>query len=114
MSTEHTEKALQMYSRSRYLFWAFVAALIILFGYVTLSTLIGVQTTSDRLLSCTDPKGTCYQSGDRRNGAAIKAINDAQRTIVVAAAFCSKQPQNVTLNQIEACVNNTLGNGASK
>lgn len=66
------------------------------------------QSTRDRLLDCTDPTGQCYREGQKRSGAAIKQINDAQKQVVTIAAYCAKQPKNQTLEQIEDCVNKEL------
>lgn len=66
------------------------------------------KATRDRLLDCTDPNGQCYQDGQKRSGAAIKQINDAQKQVVTIAAYCAKQPGNQTLEQIEDCVNKEL------
>jgi hypothetical protein len=99
---------IKLYHWSRYVLGAFCLAVIILFSIAMMQLLIGVQSTSDRLLSCTDPKGECYQSGDRRSGAAIKTINDYQKRIVITAAYCAKQPENKTTTQIEVCVNREI------
>jgi hypothetical protein len=103
------EKDIKLYHWSKVLLGSFVLAVIVLFSIIMLQILIGVQDTSDRLLSCTDPKGECYQSGDRRSGAAIKTINDYQKRIVITAAYCAKQRENQTTEQIESCVNKELG-----
>jgi len=99
---------IRFYHWSKYVLFALCLAVVVLFSIAMMQILVSVQTTSDRLLSCTDPKGACYQSGDRRSGAAIKTINDYQKTIVITAAYCAKQKENVTTNQIEACVNKEL------
>ena len=70
--------------------------------------LFKVYDVSRTIQDCIDPKGHCYQSGDRRNGATVKSINENQKQIVTVAAYCAKQPGNITLEQIEACVNKEL------
>lgn len=103
-----SNKELTLYHWSRYVLGGFALVAVILFSFIMLQILRGVQDTSDRLLSCTDPKGECYQSGDRRSGAAIQTINESQKRIVTIAAYCAKQTENKTLDQIEACVNKEL------
>jgi hypothetical protein len=99
---------IRFYHWSKYVLFTMCLAVVILFSIAMMQILIGVQSTSDRLLSCTDPKGECYQSGDRRSGAAIKTINDYQKRIVITAAYCAKQAENKTTEQIEKCVNEEI------
>lgn len=102
------DNALRLYHWSKWVLLAVITAAVLLYGCIQLVTLNEVRETSDRLLSCTDPKGDCYRNGDRRSGAAIKTINEAQKQVVTIAAYCAKQPGNTTLEQIEDCVNKEL------
>lgn len=102
------DNALKLYHWSRWLLVTLLVVATVLYGAIQVVTLNEVKNTSDRLLSCTDPKGECYKSGDRRSGAAIKTINEQQKQVVTIAAYCAKQPGNTTLEQIEDCVNKEL------
>lgn len=106
--SEHIERDFKLYSFSKLLLVFLLIAAAIVYGSIQIITLTEVKDTSARLLSCTDPNGECYKSGDRRSGAAIKTINEAQKQVVTIAAYCAKQPGNVTLEQIEDCVNKEL------
>ena len=70
--------------------------------------LVKLYDLNQTIEGCINPQGKCYQSGDRRSGAAVKTINETQKRIVTVAAYCAKQPGNNTLEQIEACTNKEL------
>lgn len=105
---EKIDRNLKFYSLSKWILGAAIAAAIIMVAVVQFVTLSSVQETTDQIQSCIDPQGTCYKSGDRRSGAVVKTLNETQKTIVIAAAFCAKQPGNDTVAEIEACVNKEL------
>lgn len=98
----------------KYLSWARLVGITATIVAVTL-ILVGIFSMlyqnfklTNQIEDCINPKGSCYQNGDRRQGAAIKTINESQKQIITIAAYCAKQPGNNTLEQIEACVNKEL------
>ena len=109
------ETQLTWYSRIKLIFIILAVAAFTLTTITLMLVLSEVSNNTDainksveQLQSCIDPKGTCYKSGDRRSGAAVKTINETQKKIVVAASFCANQPENQTVKQIESCVNKEL------
>lgn len=62
------------------------------------------KATMDLVEDCTSPGGECYDRGARRTGEAVGTINQ----ITIYAAACAKQPANVTVRQIQACVEELL------
>jgi len=59
-----------------------------------------IKRVAEQIESCTTPEGECFKRGQARTGAAVASIND----VVILAAACAKQPNNVTAAQIRACV----------
>jgi hypothetical protein len=53
---------------------------------------------------CTDPKGKCAQRGQQQTGKAVGSIND----VTVAAAWCSRQTTNRTVNDLRICIANVI------
>lgn len=109
------DQQLTVYSRLKLLFVILAAAAFLTSSVILMLVLGEVQnntkatnTSVSQLKDCIDPKGTCYKSGDRRSGAAVKTINESQKRIVTVASYCAKQPSNITLSQIESCVNKEL------
>lgn len=59
-----------------------------------------IRTGNQILIDCTTPGHDCYEQGQQRTGEAIVRLNQ----IIVLASYCAKQPGNVTVEQIQACV----------
>lgn len=90
-----------------------------LYIMVTL-TLLGINAiqgkqTRGLLVDCVEPSGSCYKDGQKRTAEVVQNLIDANqldevatRRIVVVAAACSKDPENETLDDIQACVDKVL------
>lgn len=59
-----------------------------------------IRTGNQILIDCTTPGHKCYEDGQAR----ARTFGANIQLIVVLAAACAKQPQNVTVEQIQACV----------
>lgn len=57
-----------------------------------------------RVKSCTDPEGSCYQSNNARTGEAVGQINK----VTIAAALCAKKTANPTEADMNKCVADML------
>jgi hypothetical protein len=77
-------------------------------GHITLNQVNTAVTNTNKIIQfiedCTNPKGTCYKEGQ----AAQVIQNGKIEDIVVLAAACAKQPQNVSVPEIRACVDAQL------
>ncbi len=102
------DRNIQYYRWSKILVWIFVAIATGAFSLIMYYTLSEVQSQTKLLVDCTTPSGECYKNGDRRSSSVVKLISDNEKRIVTVAAFCAKQPQNVTLKEIEDCTNKEL------
>lgn len=56
------------------------------------------------IIDCTDPDGRCYKEARAAGKENVKLINE----ISIAAAYCAKQPENKTIDQVKTCVNKSL------
>lgn len=65
--------------------------------------------------SCTEPTGTCYQSGQKRTASAVADIN---RVVILAAACATGLPEGLTVSErqtaIQSCVITRLASSNSK
>lgn len=102
------DQNINYYNWSKLLMVGAIMVFVTAFSVLMYYTLDEVQKQTSLLVDCTTPEGECYKNGDRRSGAAVKAISDAQKRIVTVAAYCAKQPGNETLKQIEDCTNKEL------
>lgn len=82
-----------------------LVSLIMLVG-MTISVWGAIEThkNTSRIISCTEVSGKCYQDNKRSQDSTVSSIND----VITATAACTKKPENVTLEQIKACVRKTL------
>lgn len=59
----------------------------------------------DRIMSCTNPDGACYQASQKSTGDAVANIN----TVSVTAAYCAKTtPNTATLQEFKKCIESQL------
>lgn len=105
---DKVDKDLTLYHWSKVAFVTAATALVVLVACIQFLVLSSVQKTTDQIQSCIDPKGQCYKNGDRRSSAVVKLLDADQQKIVTTAAFCAKQPGNITLHEISDCVNREL------
>lgn len=71
---------------------------IVLWGTVV------INKNTEKIISCTEPVGKCYKDGRKSAKENLKLINDTS----VAAAYCAKQVNNDTLEEIRKCIVATL------
>lgn len=69
----------------------------------------------ERLLDCTTQGGECFMEGQERTGRLIQQLIEADtnqeritREVVTLAAYCANRSEQVTVEQIEACVKSGL------
>lgn len=63
--------------------------------------LTNAQESRDRIVSCTDPTGTCYQEGQARTGALISQLID---TFIDATACAPAAPADATPAERKASI----------
>lgn len=116
--TELHEKTDRRISRIRYLIiLTVIALLVMIFVSAAAWNRVGVQNEQllkiaasnekelTLLIDCTDPKGQCYQEGQRRTGEAVGNINE----VIIAAVYCADtMPNTATLEELEGCVKRIL------
>lgn len=68
-------------------------------------TITNSQETLDVVKDCTQPKGTCYQDGQKRTGQAVQDISEATTQASIYAAYCVHREPDASVAKIEACVN---------
>lgn len=68
------------------------------------STLNFAKESLRVLKDCTEPKGKCYQEGQKAQGQAIGTLTASQ----VAAVACADGPDTQSFAEIQACVARTL------
>lgn len=59
-----------------------------------------LQESSDQIIDCTSPEGTCYKRSQRRQGEIVATLNLG----AIYGAYCVEQNREATIPQIKACV----------
>jgi hypothetical protein len=64
------------------------------------------------LSDCVEPKGKCFQDGQKRTGKAVTGIVTGTRAVIIATAVCKDKPgyENASTDKLEECVDQELGN----
>lgn len=103
--------------RARVLFLQRIGAGVLIFYMVLSMTVLLVNAvasyqTRGAILDCTQPSGGCYQNGQQRTGDAVQNLKQANKQVIIAAAYCSSKDENIGNEQrIKQCVNRTLISG---
>lgn len=98
--------------RSLYILIAFLLTGILITIVIDLQ--IGREQRSV-LVDCTTPSGECYQRGQEQTGKVVETLANQDRIreqqtrlVVILATYCIQEIDHVTLDRLQACVENEL------
>jgi len=92
---------------NRFARWFVVLVSFIMLAGMTISVWGAFETrnNTNRIISCTEVNGKCYQHNKQSSDSTVQSIND----VIVAAAYCAKLPENQTLKEVTDCTRKSIG-----